>query len=393
MRLIFIGFILSSLLLAVSAKDIVIGQKINLKSDVIGEERPLWIYAPETVNKELPLFTVYVLDAEVHFHTVTGIVKSLVDYDQIPGVLVVGIETTDRSRDFLPEITGEPQTEFQTFVKSKWPNSGHQKFLKFLKSELFPYIESNYNVNSHRTLIGHSNGGTLALSALFNQPELFNNYLAISPNGWWSHEQVVGNVEKLKAQSGLEKLFITVGGEGGRFYTGTMDLLSSLETEKPDSLTWTYKQYPEQTHMSGILPALNDGLPILFKEFVFKVTPEMAKFANVDFLTGYYEDLSKRNGFTVPVPVDIYVEFSEQQQKKGRKEEAITTLQKFLNDYPNKAYAHMRLAQGYEKLEKFKDSYQSYVTALEVAKGNDREPYIIDALNDMVLAAEKKLSD
>lgn len=375
-----------------ASEKIEIGEKLTLQSKIIGEERPIWVYVPEGLAENEPAYVIYVLDAEVHFHTVTGIVKSLVDYDQIPPAIVVGVETTNRPRDYLPAVDGEPKTDFQAFVLSKWPNSGQENFMKFLDEELFPFIEKKYATHPHRTLIGHSNGGTVALSAMFERPELFNNYMAISPNGWWSYEQTVANVKKLtQANRPKEKLFITVAGEGRRFYTGTLDLLSNLEANQPKNLEWKFTQYSEYTHMSGILPALSDGLEYLFNDLNFKVTPEIARYSGVDAVLGYYAELSKQYGFKVAIPVDVYVDFAEQQQNHGRYDAALQTLLKFTADYPDYSYAHMRLAQGYEKANQLNKAVESFKHALALATQQKREPNIIDALQDMVNRAEAKL--
>ncbi|MDT3273793.1 alpha/beta hydrolase-fold protein [Shewanella sp. SP2S2-4] len=371
---------------------VTIGENFIIHSEIIGEDRPISVYIPKGVNTGDSLYVIYLLDSEHHFHTVTGIVQSLVDYEQIPKTMVVGIQTTNRPRDYLPKINGEPQTKFQTFVKSKWPDSGQDKFLKFLNDELFPYIDKNYTTYPHRTIIGHSNGGTLALSALFERPELFNNYLAISANGWWSYDEIIQNSKKLiESNRPKQKLFISVAGEGSQFYTGTLELLTNMERNKPVNLGWKFEHYPERTHMSGILPAITSGLEYLYADVNFKITPELAKYANISVVKSYYSDLSKQFGFTVSAPVDIYVEFAEQQQMNLREEEALKTLEQFVRDYPEHSYAHMKLAQGYAKVKKFNQSYEGFVQALNLAKQQKKETNIIDALQDMVNQAQTKL--
>ena len=67
----------------VTASEISIGKKVILHSDVIGEDRPIWIYTPEHEDDER-LYVIYLLDGAEHFHTVTGVVKSLTDYDLMP---------------------------------------------------------------------------------------------------------------------------------------------------------------------------------------------------------------------------------------------------------------------------------------------------------------------
>ncbi|MGX5202222.1 alpha/beta hydrolase-fold protein [Aliikangiella sp. IMCC44632] len=375
-----------------ASEEITIGEKLTLYSEVIGEDRPISVYIPKGVNDDDSLYVIYLLDSQHHFHTVTGIVQSLVDYKQIPKTMVVGIQTTNRPRDYLPAIDGEPKTNFQTFVKSKWPKSGQKNFLKFLSDELFPFIDKKYPTYPHRTIVGHSNAGTLALSALFERPELFNNYLSISANGWWSYDEIIQNSKKLTlTDRKKQKLFLSVAGEGGLFYTGTLELLTNMERNKPTNLDWKFEHYPERTHMSGILPSVSSGLEYLYSDINFNVTPALAKYADVSAIKDYYAALSKQFGFTISVPVDTYVEFADQQHMNQRTDEAIVTLEQFVQDYANNSYAHMRLAQGYAKASKHEKSYSSFVKALNLAKQQKREANIIDALQDMVNQAQSKV--
>jgi len=388
--LILLAFNLS--IIASAATPINIGETLIIHSKIIGEDRPIWIYVPENIKKDERLYVIYLLDGSDHFHTVTGIVKSLVDNEQIPKTMVVGIETTNRPRDFLPAINGTPKTEFQQFILSKFPKSGQENFLKFIDKELIPFIYKKYPTYPHRTLIGHSNGGTLALSAMFNKPQMFNNYLAISPNGWWSHDQTIANVQSLASKTRPQaKLFISIAGEGGRFYSGALDLLANMEENKPANLQWQFKQYPKRTHMSGILPAVSDGLEYLFSELHFKITSEFAKYAKVSALKNYYTELSDKYGFVIPVPIDIYVELAEQQQKYNRIDESLITLAQLVAEHKKTPYAHMRLAQGYMAAKNIKKAYLSFQQALDLARQQKREFYIIDALQDMVNNAKAKM--
>ena len=368
----------------VTASEISIGKKVILHSDVIGEDRPIWIYTPEHEDDER-LYVIYLLDGAEHFHTVTGVVKSLTDYDLMPKTMVVGIETTSRPRDYLPKVVGQPQNELQAFISTKWPNSGQtDNFLKFIRTELIPYIDKLYPTYPHRTLIGHSNAGTLALYSLFNQPELFNNYLAMSPQGWWSHAETLSNVEKLAGEKRpYQHLFISVGGEGGRFYSGTLDLLAAMEQNKPSKLVWTFQQYPNRGHMSGILPALSDGLEYLFSHLNFTITPEIAKYADVSALTQHYADLSNKIGFVMAAPANSYVEFAEAQALQQRHTAAVTTSQKLVQAYPHLPYAHM--VQGQRLLDggQSKEAVASFDNAIALGKAQKLDEQVLDALTDM----------
>ncbi|KKK63544.1 hypothetical protein LCGC14_2993220, partial [marine sediment metagenome] len=63
----------------------------------------------------------------------------------------------------------------------------------------------------------------------------------------------------------------------------------------------------------------------------------------------------------------------------------------FTTQYPNAAYSHMRLSQGYTANKQFKEAVTSMKQALELAKQNSRDPMLVDALQDMVNEAQANL--
>jgi predicted alpha/beta superfamily hydrolase len=91
------GFILflTVLALAVSAQPdntIAIGERTGFNSEVLGEERFLWIHTPPgmTDNSELPV--VYLLDGSAHFQSVSALVDYMSGNAMCPPMIVVGIE-------------------------------------------------------------------------------------------------------------------------------------------------------------------------------------------------------------------------------------------------------------------------------------------------------------
>jgi len=153
-----------------NAKTIEIGKIITIKSDVLKEERQIYISVPpgyDTITAKLPV--IYVLDAEYRF----GIAQSIQSYfnltTRIPRAILVGIANPtkeSRQRDYLPaSYGGEAQT-----------------FSKFLSAELLPFIEKNYKANQKRYVAGHSHGGIFVVYALLNTPSLFEGYIATDPS-------------------------------------------------------------------------------------------------------------------------------------------------------------------------------------------------------------------
>jgi len=98
-----------------------------------------------------------------------------------PEMVVVGITNTDRLRDLTPTRAKEV---FGDTARAK-ESGGGENFTKFIGEELIPYIDSHYPTTSHRTMIGHSLGGLMAINTLIHHTDLFSNYLAIDPSMWW----------------------------------------------------------------------------------------------------------------------------------------------------------------------------------------------------------------
>src|SRR5690606_33241287 len=146
----------------------------------------------------------YLLDGETYFYSLSGIVKQLSSFGttSCPESIIVAIPNSDRSRDLTPY---DPET--------KTPDSsGIEKFTRFLKEELIPFVDKKYSTLPHRTLIGHSLGGSFVIHALINHQNLFTNYLAIDP-GLKSHNYRFFNyaLEKLKENKYNDiSLFLTV---------------------------------------------------------------------------------------------------------------------------------------------------------------------------------------
>ena len=181
-------------------------------SIVAGQEYELQILLPGGYNnsqKKYPV--VYLMDSQWDF----PLVKSLYGehyYDGfIPELIVVGVTwggvnpnpDSLRARDYTPT------------KENRVPQSGGaDKFLSFMKDELFPFIETNYKADSkNRTLMGCSLGGLITLYALFTHTEMFMGYAAASPAVGWDRE-VLYKYEKEFAQKKLAnpvRVYMTIG--------------------------------------------------------------------------------------------------------------------------------------------------------------------------------------
>ncbi len=153
----------------------------SLESEATGRQMDLYIHLPADYDRDLATKhpVLYILDGQWDFRLMDALLAGL-DYDRYtPDMILVRVtwsgEGADynalRTMDFLPPTAGQTDGF-----------GGAPKFLKFLKSELIPFIESNYRADpARRILQGRSYGGLFTLYALFSDPGLFSGYMASSP--------------------------------------------------------------------------------------------------------------------------------------------------------------------------------------------------------------------
>ena len=129
-----------------------IGERLVFHSEVLGEERTMLIALPKGYHDMKEGYPVlYVLDGEFFFYQAYSAVQFLSECTYIrtppvPQMIVVGIVNVDRNRDYTPN-----HTPVQGGLR--YPTSGGaNKFLEFVRSELFPEIEARYRTQPYRIL-------------------------------------------------------------------------------------------------------------------------------------------------------------------------------------------------------------------------------------------------
>lgn len=185
-------------------------------------------------------------------------------------MIVVALVNTRRSRDFTPtHMASGPYSE---------GSGGASAFLRFMKEELIPEIESHYRASAERTLVGHSLGGLLTLSALFDQPELFSHYIAIDPSLFWDDRVLI---KRLRQKSVAKITFPTsvfiagaymppypAGADAKQTHDDALNQVQSLEARRSESLRVQYRYFEDETHLSVPLIAVYRGLLFAYDGYV-----------------------------------------------------------------------------------------------------------------------------
>lgn len=156
-------------------ENLIIGQKEKIRSEILGESRTIKICLPEDYaqnNISYPVF--YVLDANMTstFTEAVSAAAHLIMRRICPGIIIVGIETlNNRNRDTIP-----------VSIPNRPGSGGAENFLKFLNTELKPYIDQSYRTDKENNIIyGASNAGLFVVYTFLSEPSSFKSYIAASP--------------------------------------------------------------------------------------------------------------------------------------------------------------------------------------------------------------------
>jgi len=243
----------------------------SLVSSVVGQEFriPVWL-PPSYAQSERTYPVLYVTDSNLMFGMATDAVALLLFGQEIPEIIVVGIAYPMQSYDDWARIRRRDLTP--TAMPDRPGSGGADRFLTFLRTELFPFIETNYWVDpADRALFGYSLGGLFTLYTLFSQPSLFRRYIAGSPSVKWDASTLL----QVEAAYAVEHrtlpatLFMSSGSL--EVNPKAIDTLSAVQNfdailrgRHYDGFHHEYLVFDGETHLSGVAPALVRGAKSIY---------------------------------------------------------------------------------------------------------------------------------
>jgi len=220
----------------------------QIESDELSEKRVLNIYLPDGYNPDsLAVYPViYVLDGSANedFPHIAGLIQFMNMYDLIPKSIVVGIANVDRYRDFTyPSNFKRDKIDIPT-------SGGSEKFINFIEKELQPYIQENYKVNNHKTIIGQSLGGLLATEILLKKHYLFDTYIIVSPSLWGDKQRLVNTADTFFRNNKKfnKKIFISLGKEHPTMHEVADKLVKAIKDSENNNIDLFYEPILDEDH-------------------------------------------------------------------------------------------------------------------------------------------------
>ncbi|WP_341198052.1 alpha/beta hydrolase [Hyphomonas chukchiensis] len=249
---------------ALDGTPIIIGTQHVIHSGIYGADRIINVQVPPSYgDTSQPPNVLYVLDGglEQDFQHIAGLGQLASLSWTIEPMLIVGIETVDRQNELTPPPANAGYA-------AEFPTAGEAaRFRAFLQTEVMPFIAAHYQTGGRTAVMGESLAGLFVVDTFLNAPDMFDDYVSISPSLWWDDRAVALSApERLAANASTgHRLYLTMGDEGDAMQTGLDELMAALGAVPTDTLGWTYvDRRASATHATIYHAAALDALRWLY---------------------------------------------------------------------------------------------------------------------------------
>jgi uncharacterized protein len=262
----------------------------TIQSRVLGETRIVDITTPRgyDANPSARYPVVVTLDGEFEGEVAAAIARFYGGVGMLPGVIVVSVHNTARTRDLTPPA-------IPPFAPPPGASGGADRFLSYLANEALPLVHRTYRTAPMRVLIGHSLGGLFALHAIASRPELFTGYVIMEPATWWNDQAPVRAARAALALPNARRARV---------------MLVNAPSLSADTSSWggdrpmvRHVRVGEETHQSMAAAGIAAGLRRLFEDFR---PPRWRPGSSPVEMLARYDSLAARIGYEVPVPAATY---------------------------------------------------------------------------------------
>lgn len=316
-----------------------IAQRYEINSAALNEKREIYISLPEsyaTTNHQYPVL--YLLDADQNMPHAVASAQMLAAWRGIPELIIVGIPSTNRTRDYTPS---------QVLAYSE-QSGGGDAFMSFIKDELVPIMDTTYRTHPFRILSGHSLSGLIAANELVNASDTFQAYIIIAPSLWWHDFEILETAEqKFRQYSAPETaVYFGIGELDG--YGMKQELLrftQAIDQADVTNIRYEHSEYPNEGHMSAPMSVTYDGLLSVFSDIPYPRS-EWATFNREAFMARE-QHLRDKYGSTAVQTAEHYVALGHYLLEENKVCGAISVFESNVRTNPTFAPYYDWLAEAY----------------------------------------------
>lgn len=242
---------------------IVAGTSYTLNSHVLGKAREVNVWLPPGYAKGDQHYTVlYLLDGgrEQDFPHIAGLGQLGALSGTYEALIIVGVRTRERQHELTP--VAKDARYLRAFPSA----GGATEFRRYLVEDVKPFVEARFRTGKRSALLGESLAGLFVVDTFLNQPDAFDDYIAVSPSLWWDDRALAHAAARLLAARKVtgRRLYLTCANEGGTMRAG-LDELTAAITAQPDGLQWWFvDRAATDTHATILHGAALDALRRLY---------------------------------------------------------------------------------------------------------------------------------
>jgi len=330
----------------------------EIESDILGASRQLKIQLPRNYdeNPEKSYPVIVVLDGDYLFEPVAGNVDYYSYWEEMPQVIVVGINQVDSRDDdtFYDDV-------------SNLPSDTGASFFEFIGLEVMPFLDKNYRTSPFRIVVGHDMTANFMNYYLMKDPALFQGYISLSPDLAPQME------ERLTARLGQakQKIFYylaTASDDISVLRDPIIALDAQIKQVQNENVQYNFDNFNGATHYSLVGRAIPKALenifsiyrPISKKEYKDKILTSDSPF---NYLIDKYATVKTLFGLDDPIRVNDFIATSTALEKKADWE-GLAELGKIARkQYPETMLGNYYLALSLEKSGEPKKAMRAYQNA------------------------------
>lgn len=270
------------------AQNIARVENVKIKSEVLNQEREILVYTPVDYDWRINEYfkVIYVLDCQNRefFDYTSSIISFLTNGNT--SFIIVGISSPyneeldySRNNDFLPIL----KTESSKKIFGKYSGNA-DNFMGYIETEVIPYINSNYRTLNQNIIVGHSLGASFILYSLLEKPNLFRNYIAISPNLAYDENYLSERLSEFDYSQIKNPTFIYLSNadEGIQYWKEWKPAREHVysffrDSLKQKNLLTKIDEFPNNNHWNTFPPALNNALSFYFENIQEKEEDELSE--------------------------------------------------------------------------------------------------------------------
>ncbi|MFH0761235.1 MAG: alpha/beta hydrolase-fold protein [Bacteroidota bacterium] len=335
--------------------DVIIGKYRVLDSKVLGEQRRILVHLPDGYeNTEVQYPVVFHLygDYEMtYFADAASLLHRLQSFRLMPGVILVGVDNTDRYRDLRP-------------LKADGNPGGADQFARYFREELIPFIRENYRAADYNILAGPQAGACFGFYSLIEHTDLFDAFILENS---FDNPVVIDNYLITKAKDffkpdkSLNKFLYMKIDSHSPNYQFALKQKSTIEANIPRNFRFRFETFDQGDYMTetGFLKGFRE----LFSEYEL---PDSIATGGIDNIIAYYDTLSEKMGFKI-TPSDVTLHYAATRiNAAGNGSEARRVYEYILTVYPKSLDGLFQMAQILSAEGKFQKAVEYYTEFLKL---------------------------